>query len=73
VTKASAEWRFPHCDAANTGFARVNTNVAQRSSVTLTGPVAPVSNPVTEPDGTVYPGNLNGEVRACDEFGKVLQ
>jgi hypothetical protein len=70
VTKASAEWRFPRCDAANTGFARVNTNVAQRS---FTGPVAPVSNPVTGPDGTVYLGNFNGEVRARDEFGKVLQ
>ena len=51
----------------------MNTNVALRPTVTLTGPVAPVSNPVTGPDGTVYPGKFYGEVRACDEFGKVLQ
>ena len=68
-TKASAEWRFPHGDAGNTGFARVNTNVAQRPTVTLTGPIAPGANPVTGPDGTVYLGNLNGEVRAFHADG----
>ena len=40
-TSASAEWRFPHGDAANTSFARVNTNVAQRPNVAFTGPMAP--------------------------------
>lgn len=68
-TAASADWRFPHGDAANTGFARVNTNAAQRPKVALTGPVAPGANPVTGPDGTVYVGNLDGELRAYHADG----
>jgi hypothetical protein len=60
----AAEWRHAHGDSANTGFARVDTLPARTPRVIPTGPIAPGANPVIGPDGTVYLGNMDGEMHA---------
>lgn len=65
-----AEWRYPHADAANTGFAKVITAPAKEMIRAATiGPLASDAGPVIGPDGTVYIGNLNGQVLAFHADG----
>ncbi|MFM0053804.1 outer membrane protein assembly factor BamB family protein [Caballeronia grimmiae] len=65
-----AEWRYPHADAANTGFAKVITAPAKEMIRAATiGPLASGAGPVIGPDGTVYIGNLNGQVLAFHADG----
>lgn len=65
-----AEWRYPHADAANTDFAKVVTAPASKSLRAATiGPLASGAGPVVGPDGTVYIGNLNGQVLAFHADG----
>jgi hypothetical protein len=65
-----AEWRYPHADAANTGFAKVVTAPAAKTLRAATiGPLASGAAPVIGPDGTVYIGNLNGQVLAFHPDG----
>src|SRR5215468_8592008 len=60
-----AAWPTAHGSPANTGFARVDTlPAAVPSGLVNVGQVAPGANPVTGPDGTVYIGNLAGELIA---------
>lgn len=67
---ASAAWQHAHGDSANTGFARVDTDPADSfNQVTQLGPLAPGANPVIGPDGTLYIGNLAGELRAFHADG----
>jgi hypothetical protein len=65
-------WTSPHGDPDNTGFARVDTAPAafeNQVGFANIGPVAPGANPVTAPDGTVYVGNLLGEMIALRANG----
>ncbi|MDH6146410.1 hypothetical protein OKW46_000332 [Paraburkholderia sp. WSM4179] len=64
------EWRYPHADAANTGFVKVITAPATEMLRAATiGPLASGAGPVVGPDGTVYIGNLNGQVLAFHADG----
>ena len=68
---ATTAWQNAHGDSANTGFARVDTAPANNLiGIAEIGPVAPHANPVIGPDGTVYIGNLAGELRAFHPDGK---
>jgi hypothetical protein len=51
MTQAHAEWRFPHADNGNTGFARINTRPADIYNIQWAGSVAPGANPVVGPMG----------------------
>ena len=67
-----AAWTSFHGNADNTGFARVDTapaDITNQVGFVDVGPVAPGSNPVTAPDGTVYVGNLRGELIALRPDG----
>lgn len=65
-----AEWSYPHADAQNTGFAKVVTAPATKTLRAVTvGPLASGAAPVVGPDGTVYIGNLNGQVLAFHPDG----
>ena len=67
-------WTSAHGNADNTGFARVNTApaaFANQIGFANVGHVAPGANPVTGPDGTVYIGNLEGELIALRADGKL--
>jgi hypothetical protein len=57
-TRAST-WDHFHGDAANSGFANVDTLPATRASAAVPniGTYAPGSGPVIGPDGTVYLGD----------------
>ena len=58
-------WETAHANSANTGFARVDTaRAVSPQRVTRVGLVAPGANPVVAPDGTVYIGTVQGELRA---------
>jgi hypothetical protein len=66
-----AAWPTAHGSPANTGFARVDTLPASAPiGFADVGPVAAGANPVTGPDGTVYIGNLAGELIALFPDGK---
>jgi hypothetical protein len=67
---AHAAWEHAHGDSANTGLARVDTAraVTPQRSVAL-GEIALGANPVIAPDGTVYIGNLEGELMAFHPDG----
>jgi len=69
VLPASAQWRYAHSNAANSGFARVDTLPALSPNVYLAGPVAPGANPVIGPDGTVYLGTIDGVLHAYHPNG----
>jgi hypothetical protein len=65
-----AAWPTAHGDRDNRGFARVDTlAAATQIGFANVGQVAPVANPVTAPDGTVYIGNLAGEFIALSPNG----
>jgi PQQ-like domain len=66
---ASAQWRYAHSNAANSGFARVDTAVARSPNVRWAGPVGPGANPVIGPDGTLYLGTVDGTMRAFHPDG----
>lgn len=65
-----ADWSYPHGDSANTGFAKQVTAPAERPM--RTAPVGALSSgagPVVGPDGTVYIGNVYGQVLAFHPDG----
>ena len=65
-------WTSAHGNVDNTGFARVGTAPAvfeNQVGFANVGTVAPGANPVTAPDGTVYIGNLEGELIALHADG----
>ena len=63
-------WETAHANSANTGFARVDTAPAVTPMrVTQVGLVAPGANPVVAPDGTVYIGTMQGDLRAFHADG----
>ncbi len=67
-----AAWTSFHGNADNTGFARVDTapaDITNQVGFVDVGPVAPGANPVTAQDGTVYVGNLRGELIALRPDG----
>lgn len=70
---ASAEagvWQHAHGSSANAGFSRVDTGpAASHRPFTNLGPIAPGANPVVGPNGDVYIGNLQGELRAFHADG----
>lgn len=67
-----AAWTTAHGGSDNTGFAKVVTAPAVAASAIVdVGPLAPGANPVTGPDGTVYIGNLNGELIALRPDGSL--
>ena len=68
---AQAAWEHAHGDSANTGFARIDTVAAVVPvQYAQLGPIAPGANPVIAPDGTLYIGNLAGELRAFHPDGR---
>ena len=70
ISTSHAAWTTAHGNADNTGFARVDTQPAARAaSVVNVGRVTPGANPVTGPDGTVYVGNVKGELIALHPDG----
>lgn len=69
----AASWPTAHGSPTNTGFARVDTHPATfPTGFADVGRVAPGASPVTGPDGTVYIGNLAGEVIALFPDGRPL-
>ncbi len=66
---AIADWRHAHANSANTGFVIIDTVPARWSQVRPLGSIAPGANPVVSSDGTVYVGNLEGELRAFHADG----
>jgi len=69
----AASWPTAHGSPTNTGFARVDTRPATfPTGFADVGRVAPGVNPVTGPDGTVYVGNLAGEVIALFPDGRLF-
>ncbi len=65
-------WTSAHGNVDNTGFAQVATAPAvfeNQIGFANVGTVAPGANPVTAPDGTVYIGNLEGELIALHADG----
>jgi outer membrane protein assembly factor BamB len=64
-----AAWQHAHGDSANTGFAMVDTAPALTPQVQPLGSMAPGANPVVGPNGDVYVGNLQGELRAFHADG----
>jgi len=70
VSLSYAAWPTAHGSPSNTGFARVDTKAATSPTVAVNvGNIAPGSNPVTAADGTVYIGNLAGELIALHPDG----
>ena len=72
ATPATAAWERFHGDAANRGFADVDTKPAAAGSVSVPGlgTFAPGSGPVIAPDGTVYLGTQEGKLIALKADGK---
>ena len=65
-----ADWPLAHGTPDNAGLARVDTRAADTpSTVVDVGQVAPGANPVIGPDGTVYIGNVAGELVALHPDG----
>ena len=66
-----AAWQSARGDSANTGFERVDTAPAHQATRTQAlGSIAPGANPVVGPNGDVYIGNLEGELRAFHGDGR---
>ena len=67
---ARAAWDHPHGDSANTGFAKVlTTRAVQPMQFVPVGELSSGAGPVTAPDGTVYVGNVFGQLLAFDANG----
>jgi hypothetical protein len=68
---AHAAWEHAHGNSANTGFAMVDTQPAWPWWVQTQplGAIAPGAGPVVGPNGEVYIGNLQGELRAFHADG----
>jgi hypothetical protein len=67
---ARAAWDHPHGDSANTGFAKVLTpRAVQPMQFVPVGELSSGAGPVTAPDGTVYVGNVFGQLLAFDANG----
>lgn len=65
-----AAWETAHGDSDNTGFARVDTAPARSpKQFAQLGPLAPGANPVIGADGTLYIGNLQGQLLAIHADG----
>ena len=73
VDNAPAEggvWQHAHGSSTNTGFSKVDTApAASHRPFTYLGAIAPGANPVVGPDGTVYIGNLQGQLHAFHADG----
>src|SRR5215468_9763884 len=70
IRPAHAVWDHAHGDAANTGFAGVDTAPAQKPQQTVPlGTLAPGAGPVIGPTGTLYVGNMHGKVLAFQPDG----
>ncbi len=70
---ASAAWDHPHGDGANTGFAKVLTARAVRPvRIVPVGELSTGAGPVIAADGTVYVGNLFGQLLAFHADGTPL-
>ena len=66
-----AAWQHAHGDSTNTGFAMADTAPAYApTQAQPLGSIAPGANPVVGPDGTVYIGNIEGELRAFHADGR---
>jgi hypothetical protein len=66
----NAGWDHPHGDSANTGFAKVVTAPAVRPTrIVPVGELSSGAGPVIAPNGTVYVGNLFGQVLAFHADG----
>lgn len=72
TTPAIGAWERFHGDAANRGFADVDTKPAAGGSLSVPGlgTFAPGSGPVIAPDGTVYLGVQEGKLIALHADGK---
>ena len=72
TTPAIGAWERFHGDAANRGFADVNTKPAAGGSLSVPGlgTFAPGAGPVIAPDGTVYRGTQEGKLIALHADGK---
>lgn len=72
ATPAIAAWERFHGDAANRGFANVDTKPAGAGSVSVPGlgAFAQGAGPVIAPDGTVYLGTKDGKLIALKSDGK---
>lgn len=68
-----ATWDHVHADATGSGFVGVTTLPALRPMATVPGigTYAPGAGPVIGPDGTVYLGNEQGELRALHPDGSL--
>lgn len=72
TTPAIGAWERFHGDAANRGFADVDTKPAAGGSLSVPGlgTFAPGAGPVIAPDGTVYLGTQEGKLIALHADGK---
>ena len=70
-TSADGTWRHAHGDAANTGLAKVVTapGTLPIRKITGIGNFAPGAGPVIAPDGTIYLGNIQGQLWAFTPTG----
>src|SRR5262249_39600486 len=72
IRPASAVWDHDHGDAANTGFARIDTGPAGKpSQVVQIGRLAPGASPVIGPNGTLFVGNMKGELLTITPDGTI--
>ena len=63
-------WQHAHGSSANTGFTKFDTApAASHRPFSYLGAIAPGANPVVGPNGDVYIGNLQGELRAFHADG----
>ena len=72
TTPAIGAWERFHGDAANRGFADVDTKPAAGGSLSVPGlgTFTPSAGPVIAPDGTVYLGTQEGKLIALHADGK---
>jgi hypothetical protein len=71
ITSVShAAWNSAHGDSANTGFVKIDTVPASApAQIAEVGELGSGAGPVVGPDGTVYVGNLYGQVLAFHANG----
>ena len=71
--RACASWDHPHSDSGNTGFVRVVTAKAVRPmQIVPVGELSSGAGPVIGSDGTVFVGNLFGQMLAFRPNGTPL-
>jgi outer membrane protein assembly factor BamB len=69
ATPAAYAWQQFHADGANSGFAALRTSPARQPAWSIeVGPILHAS-PVVDLDGTVYIGNMNGELLSINPNG----